>query len=215
MKRHDFNLLPGQSFPEVKIEPYFIVLDTETNGKILDYKLPCENVDNYPRLSQLSYKIYDGNAKLIKTFNEFVIPTGWVFPNEKFFIENADIKKNFEIGKPVKEVLQEFIKDRLSCSYIVAHNINFDTKVMRAEMIRAGFLVEFKAKKYCTMMKSISYCKIPFPSGKKGNKYPSLTELYNHLFKGTFDGAHDSMNDVDACAKCFFELINRKVIVLD
>ncbi len=192
-----------------------LIFDCESNGKIINYSLPCEVVDNYPRLSQLSYKIFDKYFKLVKTVNEFILPDGWDFPDEPFFKENADINKNKELGKPVKDVLYEFIKDRLEAKYIVAHNINFDVKVIRAEMIRLGYTVEFTAKKKCTMMLSTSHCRIPHLNGKKGIKWPSLTELHNFLFGCDFNEAHDAMGDVNACTKCFFELIQRKVILLD
>lgn len=192
-----------------------LVFDTETNGKIKDYKLPCQVVDNYPRLSQLSYKIFNMDFELIKTVNHFIFPDGWDFPDEEFFKEHADINKNKSIGIPVKNVLDEFIKDRLSSKYIVAHNISFDVKVIRAEMIRLGYKVEFEAKKKCTMMLSTSYCKIPHLNGRKGVKWPNLTEMHNVLFGCDFNEAHDAMGDVNACAKSFFELVQRKVILLD
>ncbi len=191
-----------------------LVFDCETNGKIKNFSLPPEVVDNYPRLSQLSYKIFNDKGELLKTFNEFVKPDGWDFPNEQFFIDNADINKNIEFGKPVVEVLDEYIIDRLAANYVVAHNINFDTKIIRSEMIRANIKVEFEAKKICTMMKSTSYAKVPKKSGK-GYKWPSLTELHTFLFGAAFENAHDSSGDTDACAKCFFQLLERKVIILD
>lgn len=55
----------------------------------------------------------------------------------------------------------------------------------------------------CTMQASTNLCKIP---GPYGFKYPTLQELHKHLFEVGFDGAHDAMVDVLACAKCFFEL---------
>lgn len=192
-----------------------IIFDTETNGKIKDFNLPCEAVDNYPRLSQLSYEIYNDLNILVKRVNEFVIPDGWTFPDEQFFRDHADINKNIELGKPVKEVLQEFIEDRQSCHYIVAHNMMFDSHVMRAEMIRAGMEhLTFNQKKVCTMRSSTSYCKIPKPSGK-GLKYPKLQELHFKLFGSLFGGAHDSSDDVAATAKCFFELLRLGVVKLE
>jgi DNA polymerase-3 subunit epsilon len=192
-----------------------IIFDTETNGMIKDYALPCEVVDNYPRLSQLSYHIYDESFKLVKAVNEFVQPEGWDFPDDQFFRDHADINKNKELGKPVKDLLQAYINDRLACHHVVAHNMGFDSKIIRAEMIRNGFdKIEFTAKKICTMQRSTNYCKIPKPSGK-GVKWPKLEELHRHLFGVDFEGAHDSNDDVAATAKCFFELLKRGVITLD
>ncbi len=233
MKRNDFNLLPGKSYPEVKIteesgeiskefitdkikkEPYFIVFDTETTGLPLNYKAPVEDLNNWPRVIQLAYSLFDKNHNLIKKVCTLIKPDGWVIPNEKFWIDNGySQEKSLLEGTLFKEVLQEYIEDRLKCKYAIAHNINFDSKILRAEMFRYGFKQEFEGKKICTMMKSTNYCQIPNAKGNN-TKWPNLTELHNHLFKAGFQGAHDAGADVEACAKCFFELINRKVIVLD
>lgn len=181
---------------------------------IKDYSKPAEDVDNFPRISQLSYNLYDEKQTLIKSVNNYVYPDGWAFPDEPFFKENADINKNVKLGLPIKNVLQEYIDDRLASKYCIAHNIGFDTKVIRSEMIRAGLNIEFTAKKVCTMASSTKYCNIPKQSGK-GLKWPKLDELHSKLFGVGFEGAHDSQGDVFATAKCFFELLRIKVITLD
>jgi hypothetical protein len=59
---------------------------------------------------------------------------------------------------------------------------------------------------------STEILKLPNPRG--GYKWPNLTELHTYLFGKGFDGAHDAMADVKACANCFFELKKRKLILL-
>ena len=39
-----------------------------------------------------------------------------------------------------------------------------------------------------------------------------LTELYLHLFDKPYEQTHRAKDDVDALAKCYFELIKRKEI---
>ncbi len=43
-------------------------------------------------------------------------------------------------------------------------------------------------------------------------KWPKLQETYKFLFGEEFEGAHDAMADVRACARIYFELRNRSVI---
>jgi len=53
------------------------------------------------------------------------------------------------------------------------------------------------------MQAATNFCEIP---GRYGFKWPSLQELYGKLFDESFDGAHQALVDVRACARCFFEL---------
>lgn len=191
-----------------------IIFDSETTGKITDYKASAEDFTKFPRIIQLAWSVYD-QGKEIKRVCKLIKPDGWTVPNEKFWIENGFTQeKNTAEGYPLKEVLEEFVQDRLKSKYSVAHNISFDSKIIRSEMFRASIKADFTSKKVCTMMGSIKYCNIPQPTNKNRKKFPSLTELHYHLFKSNFQNAHDAMSDVDACAKCFFELLKRKVIVL-
>jgi len=56
-----------------------------------------------------------------------------------------------------------------------------------------------------------AFCAIPGGRGGKF-KWPTLTELYTKLFKKGFGDAHDAAYDVDATARCFFELCKLGVI---
>jgi hypothetical protein len=45
--------------------------------------------------------------------------------------------------------------------------------------------------------------------GPYGFKWPKLEELHAFLFETGYDCAHDASRDVEACARCFFELRRR------
>jgi len=196
----------------------FFVYDCETNGTFAK-GICAEDYSNMPRLSQLSYGIYNDAGECLKFVNEYVQPDGWAFPDNDFFREHADINKNKELGKPVKELLLQFIQDRMSCDYTIGHNLYFDGMVVRSELFRAELKPEFTSKKFCTMMSSVKYCNLPptpkmAAAGMNRPKPPKLEELHNILFGCNFDGAHDSKSDVEATAKCFFELVKKGVIKL-
>lgn len=61
----------------------------------------------------------------------------------------------------------------------------------------------------CTMKKTVDFCHLP---GTYGYKFPKLKELYKILFGYEFSNAHNATSDVDATAKCYFELVNRGII---
>jgi hypothetical protein len=52
---------------------------------------------------------------------------------------------------------------------------------------------------------------LPAPSGR-GDKWPTLTQLHVQLFETEFTDSHKAGADVEACAKCYFELRRRGII---
>lgn len=56
------------------------------------------------------------------------------------------------------------------------------------------------------MKSSTNICQIPRWGGR-GYKWPTLTELHQHVFGCPHGGAHSAHGDVEACAKCFYEII--------
>ena len=93
---------------------------------------------------------------------------------------------------------------------LVAHNMNFDEKIVGAEFLRIGMHNPIPEKrKICTMETSTNFCTL---SGPYGYKWPKLAELHEKLFHTGFEEAHNAANDINATAKCFWEL-NRLAII--
>ena len=61
------------------------------------------------------------------------------------------------------------------------------------------------------MLTTISLCKLPFPRGGGGYKYPKLQELHNHLFGYNFLNDHNANADVEATARCYFKLMHNPI----
>lgn len=194
-------------------KPTFLIFDTETHGLPKDYKASPELSHNWPRVLQIAWEVYDENEQLIERVCELIKPEGWTI-TDAFSLKNGFTTENNDLkGVPMKEMLQRFIARRMECQYSIAHNISFDSKILRAEMFRYGMNTEFTATKVCTMMKSTSYCGL-FSDKSSRFKWPKLEELHHKLFACGFEGAHDGAADVAATAKCFFELKRRGVITL-
>ena len=82
--------------------------------------------------------------------------------------------------------------------------MSFDEKIVGAEFLRAGMRNPLPAKrKICTMESTTSFCAIP---GPYGYKWPKLSELHYKLFRTGFEEAHNAAVDINATAKCFWEL---------
>jgi len=109
-------------------------------------------------------------------------------------------------------VLNEFAGAMEKSDFLVAHNMNFDEKIVGPEFLRVDLDSRLTdIPKICTMEMSTDYCKL---RGPYGYKWPSLSELHYKLFNEYFDEAHDAAVDVRACANCFFELKDRGIIGL-
>ena len=187
-----------------------LFFDTETTGIPLNYKAPSSDTQNWPRLVQLAWILTDKEGTRIHTGNLVIKPDGFVIPADATKVHGITTQRAKEEGVPLAEVIERFKSDLDMATYIVGHNIEFDKKIVGAEMIRLGMKDELEKKKsYCTMQSSIDFCKIP---GKYGYKYPKLQELYKKLFGSEFENAHDAMSDIEATEKCFWELKKRKLI---
>ena len=198
------------SIKRTKDNRTFFFFDTETTGVPLNYKAPSSDTNNWPRLVQLAWILTDEEGNRIHTGNLIVKPEGFTIPTDATRVHGITTQRANEEGVPLAEVIEQFNADLDVANYIVGHNIDFDIKIVGAEMIRLGLKDIMDSKKsYCTMQSSIDFCKIP---GKYGYKYPKLQELYKKLFGTEFDNAHDAMSDIEATEKCFWELKKRKLI---
>ena len=187
-----------------------LFFDTETTGVPLNYKASSSDTQNWPRLVQLAWVLTDEEGNRIHVSNLIVKPEGFIIPTDAIRVHGITTQRANEEGVSLAEVIEQFKADLDVANYIVGHNVDFDKKIVGAEMIRLGLKDIMDSKKsYCTMQSSIDFCKIP---GKYGYKYPKLQELYKKLFGTEFDNAHDAMNDIEATEKCFWELRKRNLI---
>lgn len=190
-----------------------LVFDTETNGLPKNWKAPVTDLDNWPRIIQLAFATFSDEGEFIDSYCELIVPDGWTVPADKFWVDNGYSQdSSIMFGVPIQEAMTTLLVSMQSCSTIVAHNMSFDEKIVGAEMIRLGLKSENKPTKICTKETSTEFCAIPNQNGFNSFKWPKLEELHNKLFGEGFDGAHDALNDVMACAKCFFELKRLEVI---
>ena len=113
-------------------------------------------------------------------------------------------------GKDLLVVLNALNREIDNSDILVAHNINFDSKIIGAEMIRRNLTTNLFAKRLvCTMESSTNFCQIP---GDYGYKWPKLSELYIKLFGEDFQEAHNASADIEAAAKCFWKLKELNII---
>lgn len=191
-------------------QPCYLFFDTETTGIPRDYNAPASNTRNWPRLVQLGWILTDESGNEISSGNEIVKPEGFVIPTDASKVHGITTEIALRDGKPLKQVIQSFLKDTNGIRCFVGHNVSFDQRVVGAELYRLGIADTVStAKSLDTMKAATDYCKIP---DSYGYKWPKLIELHRKLFGCDFEDAHDAMADITATKKCFFEMKRRKLI---
>ena len=183
---------------------YTLIFDCETTGLPARNDISYKETDKWPRLVQVSWIVL-WNSVIIKKKTELVF-------NESFSqinLVNLDFSKIEMIGKPIREVLNSFNKDLKEVDKIVAHNVEFDMKVIQSELFRLGLDDQFDNKDVCCTMKdSVKLFKSSVDSFKK---FPTLNELHNLLLKEKFTGSHNAISDVLATTRCYRVLQEKKI----
>jgi DNA polymerase III epsilon subunit-like protein len=169
----------------------YLFFDTETTGLPKVRGAPLTKLNNWPRMVQLAWLLYDKNQNLISEADYIIKPEGFTIPADASNVHGITTEKALVSGVQLEA----------------------DDKIVGAEFLRSG--VEsalFDKPRFCTMKTTTELCQIP---GPYGYKWPKLSELHYHLFKKDFKDAHDAAVDVKACMKCFFELMRVGFIKFD
>ncbi|MCX7611558.1 MAG: 3'-5' exonuclease [Ignavibacterium sp.] len=182
----------------------YLFFDTETTGLPRNWKAPVTDLNNWPRLIQLAFLYYDSNGNKISGGDFIIKPEGFTIPTEASRIHGISTERALREGQLIKNVLQKFQSLVGQASYLVAHNMSFDEKIVGAEFLRNGMqnIIQHK-NKICTMEMTTDFCAIV---GPYGYKWPKLSELHYKLFGTVFEEAHNAAVDITATAKCFWEL---------
>ncbi len=190
----------------------YLIFDTETTGRPDNYNAPISDSNNWPRMVQLAWQLHDEVGKLISVKNYIIKPEGYEIPYEVIKIHGITQERAEKTGIPLVNALEEFNHDLALCKMVAGHNVDFDIKIIGAEFYRKNIeSVIAKLPSVDTMASSTDFCALP--GGRGGNfKFPKLEELHRKLFKQGIDTAHNAAADVEATARCFFELIRLQVI---
>lgn len=191
----------------------YLIFDTETTGVPHNKTAPITDLDNWPRLVQLAWQLHDHKGKLITQNNYLIKPEGFNIPYKAEQIHGISTQRAMEEGHDLKTTLDSFLIDLERTSVLVGHNIEFDINIIGAELIRKSIDPEkfLSLAKVDTGLSSIEFCQLAGGIGGR-LKMPRLTELHEKLFGKDFGDAHDAAYDVAATARCFFGLLQKKVV---
>jgi len=192
----------------------YLFFDTETTGVPQNYKAPTSDLNNWPRMVQLAWILCDKDGNELSSYCNIIKPHGFDIPIEASNLHKITTMIACEKGVSLKNALDEFINAAKLADVVICHNVEFDTKIVGAELLRTGFDFRIDTKpSICTMLKSTDFCAIPnqYDWGDK-YKWPKLQELHKKLFGYEFEEAHDAMSDIKVTKKCFFELVKCGII---
>jgi DNA polymerase III epsilon subunit-like protein len=186
-----------------------LIYDTETTGK-MNFKVDPA-APNQPYLVQLAALLYE-DRELAASINVLCCPTdaqGVVvqIPEEATSVHGITNDRVMTCGLPMKTVGALFNNLMRKADRIVAHNMDFDIRVVSGLYVRSGFPIDSlqMPQRVCTMKASENVLKLPGLYGKY--KWPTLDEAYRHLVDPNgFDGAHDALVDTKACAEVLWKL---------
>lgn len=188
----------------------YLFFDTETTGLPRNWKAPVTDLNNWPRMVQIAWILFDGHGNRLSVNEHIIKPENYIIPYDVSKIHGITTERAQREGDDLTMVLNAFNQEIERADTLVAHNISFDEKIIGAEFIRKNIRTSFSSKrKICTMQAGTNICRIP---GPYGYKWPKLAELHKTLFGVGFDEAHNASVDIEATARCFWELRRKSLI---
>lgn len=181
-----------------------LFLDSETTG--IQDRAAKWDVDfmQYPHIVQIAW------IHGCKVESHIIRPDGWTIPEETIEIHGITTEYAMEHGEPFAAVVDMFIQDCHEAGLICGHNINFDTGIVKANILRElgreyydANDVEtalYKGKRIDTMRPTMKWVDARRADGRL--KFPKLGELYARCFPGETFPAHDALEDTKAVARC-------------
>lgn len=180
--------------------------DTETTG-----------VAGKPYIVQLAFIATEDTGLVRASGNYIIKPDGYSeVPKEASDVHGITFETAQRCGVPLSVAISSFNNVALNCHTIVAHNLQFDLRMIEYAYERGGWPSRVSTlKKFCTMEHLKNKVCIPptakmRAAGRHEFKSPKLSEAYEYAFKKPLLNAHDALYDVNACKELYFWLVGPK-----
>lgn len=193
-----------------------LFFDTETTGVPERSANWDTDFDKFPHIVQIAW------MHGCKVESHIIRPEGWEIPQETVEIHGITMEYAMEHGEPFAVVVDMFIQDCHEAELVCAHNIYFDTSIIKANILRElgkeyydANDVEnalWKGKRIDTMRSTMKWVDARRADGRL--KFPNLSELYSRCFPGETFPAHNALEDVKAIAKCLPVILDLGLIEL-
>ena len=193
-----------------------LVFDTETTGLPL-FREPSDH-PGQPHILELACGLYTPDGEEVEHYCSLVRPHGWEVPEEITKITGITPEQAHADGLPEWEVLAELERMWARAALRVAHNEQFDARIVRIAMkrFRKGAEEAWAAgAAACTARMASPVCALPptpkmAAKGMRGPKTPNLEEAVRHLLDRPLTGGHRASGDMRDCAAVYFALLRQQ-----
>ena len=86
----------------------YLFFDTETTGLPKRWNAPVTDLENWPRLVQLAWIMYDDRGNMLESRDVIVKPEGFTIPPEASRVHGITTLVAREKGEPLQEVMEQF-----------------------------------------------------------------------------------------------------------
>lgn len=181
----------------------YLFFDTATTSK---YQFKA-------RLIYLTYLEADEKGNVLDRGHFYVQPEGFQIDNEE--VHGIGQAKAIAKGSPVGEVLKTFLPKVKTADLLIAHNVEYDKKVLFNELRalawnKTYFTLLYNKPTLCTMEATTEFCDLR-DNDQIRPKFPRLAELHEKLFDQPYL-RKSKLPDVEVVKRCFFELKKLEVI---
>jgi DNA polymerase III epsilon subunit-like protein len=187
----------------------YLVIDTETSG-LMDYKRPAD-APGQPRVAAVAFIRLSESLVVEREYDRLILPTDWEVLEDTTAIHGLTMERLMSEGVPIEEVLNVYEQEITQGRAVVAHGAQFDLKMMRSELRRAGRPDLFEETANICLMRSAR----PFAkkigrelvkAGGSNKGWPKLSDLC--AFLGIEQGEeHEALDDARAAAACFKKMV--------
>src|SRR5210317_2282739 len=184
----------------------YIAFDFETSGLPKGRKpVTPETLSQYDtcRAVSLSAARFSSRGRLVDTFDAMILPTDFTISPGSVAIHGITEDMAKSKGRPFIQVFADFmtfIGPRTKT--IVAHNAQFDTSVLRSEMLRHDINVD--------LIEDFNFrCTLQMYK-ERFLKPIRLGVLYKEIFGEDFENAHNSLADCIACGRVYPYLLGHE-----
>lgn len=209
-----------------------LFFDVETNGLLPsrneNFVPDPKQMASYPHILQLSFIVFNLLTKTIEMHADYYIrpPIGVTISPFVTELTGINIDLCMEKGVHIADAMEHFQYAYENSDTIVSHNLAFDSAMIRVEQLRNNRYIAsqcpkvlqmfnpiyddlFEIEHFCTMKAGLDLCNIMMPY-KNGNgmykKWPTLKELYLHLFGFVPTNLHNSMVDTLVGIRCYLKI---------